>query len=128
MEILQTTGRDVLSFLLSARGIPVLLLIGLLIYVRKYLAATFCFVSISYITGLMSLGKQMNVYEFPLSAFLGFVAVGLLLLAWLGYSLFIRSAPRVYTAAPRRESTIFREPGPPTIIFDKHASSVFMSG
>lgn len=125
MEALEAAGRDIFSFLLSSKGIPVLLLLGLLVYVRKYLAAAFCLACVAYIVGLMSMGRLMNVYDFPLTMFLGFIGAGLLLVGWLGYMLFIRQPAPRESRAPGRESTIFRE-GPPTIFFDKHGSSVFM--
>ncbi|MHC4661878.1 MAG: hypothetical protein ACYS8W_09345 [Planctomycetota bacterium] len=127
LEILKATGRDIVSFLIGSKGIPVLLLLSLLIYIRKYFAAAFCIISISYVVGLMSMGKHMNLYDFPLNVFLGFIVIGLLLLAWLGYMIFIKE-PRTPRQQPRkRQTSIFRE-SPSAMFFRKHGSSVFIGG
>jgi hypothetical protein len=129
MEIAETIGRELVSFLIGPKGISVLLLVGLLVHVRKYLAAVFCFISISYIVGLATLSRALMIETFPVSLFLLYLSAGLLLVGSLGYLLFIRTpASPCKPSDKEHESSVIADGNDFRFIMNKGDSSIFMHG
>ncbi|TET34546.1 MAG: hypothetical protein E3J72_14015 [Planctomycetota bacterium] len=129
MEILETIGRELVSFLIGPKGISVLLLVALLVHIRKYLAAVFCFISIGYIVGLATLSRALTIEMFPVNLFLLYLGAGLLLVGTMGYLLFIRTpAPPYKPSDKEHESSVVADGNDFRFIMNKGDSSIFMHG
>ena len=127
MDIAETIGRELASFFIGPKGISVLLLVGLLIYIRKYLAAAFFFISIAYIVGLTTLGRALTLDAFPMNMFLIYLGAGLLLVGSMGYLLFIRQpVTRSRNISVEQDSEVVPDKNNFRIFPNKGDSSVFM--
>ena len=128
MEILHAALLDIGAFLFGMKGVIVLVLVGLLVYARKYLAALFCLASVVYVIGLASLGRFLTLNAFSVRVFMGYLAGGLLLIGWLGYLLFVRAPADERRSAPKHETSFFKGPQNGDIFFNKRDTSVFIGG